>query len=493
MTAQFWKVTRWARALRFWLLLAVALAGWFGLGMADAHAQTQLPNPCATSAAGCTVEVAYQACKAEEAMWPPSREAEGAEYGYLLRPCAEFGAGAWQMARCSRPGSGDGACRTGSTFNYNFYYTSGCPGGAEWSDSTKMCHRCASRSPQITGFTPPNGTLRCEAGNEVPPEYCVVSYAYNGDGTSSRQVVPGDASCKPADFANDCSSRPGMYWNGHIGVGGACVPIDPPECEEGETLGPDNLCQPPTCPSGMILNAMGICANDNKECPAGEVRSPDGSCVSNNECPAGEVRGLDGTCKPDKDEDQQPDEPGDESSFSGGDSCNAPPSCSGDAILCGQARIQWRIECNLRRDYTLSGGTCDTVPVCSGRGCNAMEYAQLMQQWNIACQLSEANGGVPGEGNGWDANGNGIPDVLEGPVEDQPIDQGEVGTVGEDAWNQVNTGGWLGGGACPGLPNVLGPELGQEACKQGGYIQWLMRLLALVFAGAIIGRAAAGS
>src|SRR5690606_38603385 len=40
LVRNFWKLTRWARALRFWLLLLLGFAAWAGFGQGQAHAQS---------------------------------------------------------------------------------------------------------------------------------------------------------------------------------------------------------------------------------------------------------------------------------------------------------------------------------------------------------------------------------------------------------------------------------------------------------------------
>ncbi len=125
-----------------------------------------------------------------------------------------------------------------------------------------------------------------------------------------------------------------------------------------------------------------------------------------------------------------------------------------------QLKVQWRIDCNTRRNVNVSGGTCDAVPVCTGKGCNAMEYAQLMQQWRATCALEKlAKAGGSGTGDDTDANGNGVPDALEG--------SGDVADPGDGAadiaaskkfglgvsTNLLNTENLFGGGSCPEPPS----------------------------------------
>lgn len=442
-------------------LCAAALLSLLGLG--NAHAQS-----------GDSIEQAYAKCKAGEAAMDP---------GFAVgTPCHQMPgstatSGVWRFLY-GRTAEGYNPNQFGSTYQYS----KGCVAPEQWSDTRKKCQiGCETREDYTTTFRPPSGSMRCNDG-------CNETYFSNGDGTSNV-TVGNECSWEP----QDCDQLGNYYWHSTLH---SCVPMEP-ECPTGEAQ-PDGTCKDNNCPAGMKEDAFGLCKPDGSECPAGQARGPDGACTSDKDgdgkedCPAGQAKGADGTCKPDSDDDGEPDEPGDKSEFSGGDDCNTPPTCSGDAIMCGQARIQWRIECNLRRDFSISGGACEAIPVCTGRGCNAMEYAQLLQQWRTACKTADAGGGPGAPGNG-DANGNGIPDVLEQNIGEIEGEQGEVGSVGADAWNDVNTSGWLGGGSCPGLAGELDPQMSAIACQQGGYIQWLMRLLAVVVAGAIIGRAASGS
>lgn len=166
------------------------------------------------------------------------------------------------------------------------------------------------------------------------------------------------------------------------------------------------------CPAGQHTNDKGECENDKDTCPAGQTKGPDGSCLDDG-CHDStwtgsdgvsktikQVKGSDGTCKADADGDGKPDDEQDDDDenkdgkkFSGGDSCDAPPTCSGDAIQCGQARIQWRIDCNTRKDAKVSGGACDNAPQCTGKNCGAVEFASLMQQWKTACAIARLGNG----------------------------------------------------------------------------------------------------
>ena len=207
------------------------------------------------------------------------------------------------------------------------------------------------------------------------------------------------------------STPPTWVWNGYLGV---CQPINT-ECPAGQSAKPDGKCASnDECPVTHVLNSSGVCVKKDEDCAAGTVRGLDGMCKQDDEtdkskCGAGMAKGKDGTCKIDAnndgipDSDQDPDDPKnneDGKQFSGGDNCNVPPSCAGDPIMCGQARIQWRIDCNTRKAANIAGGTCSSIPVCTGEGCKPMEYQQLVMQWRSACALEKlaSKSGESGEG-----------------------------------------------------------------------------------------------
>jgi hypothetical protein len=307
---------------------------------------------------------------------------------------------------------------------------------------------CDSRPSKVTPFFPPAGSTRCMDG-------CEVSYRDNGDDTTTYSPTG-----KLCDKKPDCTAGgKNMVWNGMLGV---CQPVEP-ECPEGKVKVGNTCANENPCPDGMALVA-GSCKKKDEECPSGMIRSPSGQCIpGDGSCAAGEVRGPDGTCKRDKDNDGEPDPagPDDKDSFSGGDTCSSPPSCSGSPIMCGQARIQWRIDCNTRRNNNISGGHCSQagMPTCTGEKCNAMEYAGLLMQWRSACALEKlAAGKAETPGNNSDANGNGVPDVLEGSGDPAPIGDSATDVQGAKKWGigvstgLLDTSNMFGGGSCPTPP-----------------------------------------
>ncbi|EWS76977.1 hypothetical protein AF72_13260 [Xylella taiwanensis] len=245
---------------------------------------------------------------------------------------------------------------------------------------------------------------------------CLVSFIRNGDDETSTESTTGEV-CDTDRLEDVCKSKSGPQGNYvYFPAMHVCHPVQPP-CPEGQRA-EHGVCERiDACPHGTITDQhTQACVPEQEACPVGQVRAPDGSCVGDqdkDQCPPGQARGADGQCKADQDHDGIPDDEQDSdakdkdkdkekdkpSSFSGGERCDVPPRCSGDPVMCGQARIQWRIECNLRRDVKITGGACDTPPVCTGEKCNAMEYASLLLQWRTACALEKSRGGVVlGEG-----------------------------------------------------------------------------------------------
>ncbi|MBV6898072.1 hypothetical protein [Xanthomonas euvesicatoria] len=320
-----------------------------------------------------------------------------------------------------------------------------------------------------------SGSLGCRNG-------CDGVWFGNGDDTMTWSAT--GAVC-PADPQKNCeapaNASKGYVWNGYLGV---CEPPPTDDCPAGQVPDGKGGCSDNKCPEGMLLQADGTCAPKKNDCPAGQIKSPSGSCLpGEGQCAAGEVRGPDGTCKKDGDGDGDPDEQGegDKSEFSGGDSCDSPPSCSGDAIMCGQARIQWRIDCNTRRDVNITGGSCAAMPVCVGKNCKAMEYSQLLFQWRTACALEKAaNNSGGGTGNNADVKairdaitGNGTADIgADGKPADAFSDESGYGEEGYPT-GELDTQGFGYSRTCPTIPDVavFGQTLHFDTSK---FCQWMV-------------------
>ncbi|ANO58020.1 hypothetical protein CDO11_11745 [Xanthomonas oryzae pv. oryzae] len=434
-----------AIARRLAYVLVAATLAWCGIG-------------CASAQDFGTQGAAYSACMSQTAAYLASlgRGANDRNPECNVEQGSQAYRGQFETRDCS------------SCDWYRAYY-----GYFPWS---KGC----DQEPDYTGSGPwgtyvgtaRNGSIGCRNG-------CDGVWFGNGDDTMTWNAT--GAIC-PKDPEKTCDAMSGGYgWNGYLGV---CEPPPTEECPEGQVPDGKGGCSSNKCPEGMLLQADGTCAPKKNDCPAGQIRSPSGSCLpGDGQCAAGEVRGPDGTCKKDGDGDGEPDEPGegDKSQFSGGDSCDSPPSCSGDAIMCGQARIQWRIDCNTRRDVNITGGSCASMPVCVGENCKALEYSQLLMQWRAACALEKAaNNSGGGTGNNADVKairdaitGNGTADIgADGKPADAFSDESGYGEHGYPT-GELDTHGFGYSRTCPTIPDVavFGQTLHFDTSK---FCQWMV-------------------
>lgn len=294
---------------------------------------------------------------------------------------------------------------------------------------------CVGLTPSVVSANMslhPNLSLMCDFG-------CERRFQHGTDPDDKYIVQEGDAT---------------GYWvtGKAIPTGNTCDPnIDPPPpvepppptCAAGQKRLPDGSCaNQGDCPVGQ--HKVGVKCEPDGACPAGKIKGPDGSCVDE-ECPEGQVKASDGTCKKDDDGDGEPNQGEDTGKFSGGDDCGTPPLCSGDNILCGQARIQWRIDCNTRKNRTITGGACNAIPICTGEKCDALEYSQLLQQWRATCALEKlaSDSGTPGTG-----------DPATAQIRDFLIGTGQTIPPAPDPWitETLQPASWssgLGQGSCP--------------------------------------------
>lgn len=455
-------------AARIVMLLALAFGMWSGAGVVTpvAHAAQQCAFPQG-GWASCDQGTAFAECQAG-----------------LSRARAE-------VARIGGTAAVNEACVAQNSVNTNSYrcsyrgYAAGfngpCPGHESIVSGYPPAKTCASRSSKVTPFFPPSGSVRCMDG-------CESVFRDNGDDTTTYS--PNGKTC---DRKPDCEAQgKNMVWNGALGV---CQPVEP-ECPEGKVKVGNACADEKPCPDGMAL-VNGSCKKEDNECPAGMIRSPLGNCLpGDGQCAAGEVRGPDGTCKRDSNNDGEPDpqDKDDPETFSGGDDCSSPPSCSGSPIMCGQARIQWRIECNTRRNNNISGGQCSQAgtPICTGEKCNAMEYASLLMQWRSACAAEKlaAKGADSGTGNGnTDQNGNGVADALEGVGEVTAPGDGTADVSSAKKWgvgistSMIDTSNMFGGGSCPQMPTfaIMGVTVGGSDVPYFCQFAAILRGLILIF------------
>ena len=354
--------------------------------------------------------------------------------------------------------------------------------------------KCESRPdwngpyPYLSGGIPKNGSVTCNAG-------CQQAWYSTGDGYFNGKYTSVPGTCGDMDD-NQCKAKFGSayYWNAAMS---ACEPEEQ-KCPGGAAANSLGKCEPEPCPEGMTQQSDGTCKKKESECPAGNIRSPDGSCLpGEGQCAKGETRGKDGTCKKDADEDGEPDEPGEgeggekpPNEFSGGDDCSRPPSCSGDAIMCGMARIQWRIDCNTRKNRNVAGGMCNAMPVCTGEKCDAVEHTQMIMQWRTACAVEKLASSGLGGGGGGDPE-TGIKDHMTAlknaevtGLRAMSKDDGHAGVTEESIWAKPGTGeGQVtenmfggGGGQCSIAFSIMGHavEPGPDFYRIAFFIRWIM-------------------
>lgn len=439
-----------ALARRLAYVLVALLLAWCGIG----KAQAQSTEDCFST----TLSVAY--CNNRSDAYSALQSRLEARKSELL---ATFPTANWQI--CIAPAS-LGPNGTGAYYGtvrqdncatipqaYLRHWLVGCPEGRTWNETTKTCDEdCGARpnrqwNPGQVGIV--NGSTTCD-------DKCL-GVIFNNDSGGGYTVSYGNGmSCEAQPFPNGCEQyQRDLGWRDSTIVAGVCLPPSQP-CPAGTAKDPvTGECGDNACPAGMSLNAQGQCEPEGDNCPAGQTKAPDGSCTDGGDnCPAGFAKGADGTCKPDQDGDGEPDEDAADT-FSGGDSCDTPPTCSGDVILCGQARIQWRIDCNTRKDRKVNGGACNAIPSCIGKNCDALEYASLLQQWKTACTLEKMAAGSTGVGQGGQPDWTKVDGMSQNPGDGEGEGDapglGETDVDGEGLDTVPIVGG---GGSCPALGAV---------------------------------------
>lgn len=413
-------------------LIAIALCLLLASAMVPNVAFAQVKN-CSVNTSGCSLAEAMAACNA----FVPGAGNNNVSGGVTRKVCNKDGGATSGRVIMQYWGRQSGSTGEGGPYLGGIWY---------WTNKCSVEPSYTGTGPWSSGGAAKSGSLGCR-------NMCDGIWGRNADSSMTWQATGGLC---PDDEKGTCDNYgSGYYWNAILNV------CEPPEGKCGGR--PQNSlgqCAPEPCPEGMTLQADGTCKNKTNECPAGQIKSPDGKCLpGDGQCAQGEVRGKDGTCKKDSDGDGEPDEgeEGGEGSdgkkrdeFSGGDDCKTPPTCSGSPIMCGQARIQWRIDCNTRRNRNIAGGTCSTPPVCTGEKCDALEYTGLLMQWRTACateKLAQGNNGNAGAQPEWTKVGGMSTDPGAGSSPDDL----KVLTTKTLSVSDLDQSGIGGGGSCMGF------------------------------------------
>ena len=459
----------WLRSgalLRAILMMLLAVASYTGIGVAIPSAAAQSSWPCYASSVPCDQGMAYEACmthpyklstmlsvtRRQCVLTGPFSQGDGYYNLRVWGPTATSNGQDIGPASATNPFNFRGTCAKREAYT----------GAGPWSSGGKAR----------------NGSMGCQKG-------CDGVWYSNSDGSMTFNTT-GDT-CKEDEKGTCEHMGEGFYWNALLKV------CEPPEgkCPGNSKANSLGQCEPEPCPDGKVLQHDGTCKTKDSECPAGNIKSPDGKCLpGEGQCAQGEARGKDGTCKKDSDGDGQPDEengePGEKEpdSFSGGDDCKTPPSCSGSMIMCGQARIMWRIDCNTRKNRNIAGGQCNTPPICTGEKCDALEYSGLLMQWRTACALEKMSSATGGN------NGDGIKEHMTAMKQAEvnalralSKDEGHDGITPDMLWGKpdvnekINEGLFGGGGGSCDLSFTIGGYLVSPPAQFWRIIQiihWLM-------------------
>lgn len=109
--------------------------------------------------------------------------------------------------------------------------------------------------------------------------------------------------------------------------------------------------------------------------------------------------------------------------FGGGDTCDGPPNCTGDAIQCGIAKQAWLIRCDKSSDGELSSNAdqCVQTPTCEG---DSWKCSILLSTWRQKCSTR-------------DGTDNAAELQEVGDFQVTSLDHGEAdfGSLGNDALN----------------------------------------------------------
>ncbi|MDH5829712.1 hypothetical protein QFW80_04160 [Luteimonas sp. M1R5S18] len=144
----FWKLTRWARALRFWFFIIAAGLAYLGCS-GEARAQTCNPSP-AVNGGNCTRPEALAMCNEQRLAYSPNPNhtvCALATNSYIART---YPGGSWI---------------TGAPHHrYQFYWSNECPAGSAWDPATNTCTRGCATKPSLPNRAFPGTGGACVEG-----------------------------------------------------------------------------------------------------------------------------------------------------------------------------------------------------------------------------------------------------------------------------------------------------------------------------------------
>lgn len=293
--------------------------------------------------------------------------------------------------------------------------------------------------------------------------------------------------CASQTFATSCGT--GYAYNSTFAV---CEALPPDADGDGV---PDSTDEWPFDPLRTVDTDNDGIADEFDDFPADSTENADtdGDGVGDNAdfAPTDETNGEDaGTGQED------------DNTSTGGGNCENPPHSVGEPITAQIAFQTWKGRCaaeaQLEELKKITGTVTGDVTNCAGTyTCSggSIQCAQVHALRKTICSTSTGGTGATNPG---DENSNGVPDSLETGITDpDTIDLESIkdrgGSSGDWA-NDLDTNGFLGGGTCPGLPQLLGSTaISEMACEQGGILQAMIQIFALFFAAMIVGKSLSGA
>lgn len=132
---------------------------------------------------------------------------------------------------------------------------------------------------------------------------------------------------------------------------------------------------------------------------------------------------------------------------SGGEGCDAPPTCSGDPIACNTNWQIWRMRCDGTATGKVEGDVNDCSKPLKITSPDQLANAQLLLQRKIACKDGDQPSWTKVTGDGNDAGTDPKPEDF-------------VKEVNLNLTNSLDESGFLGSGACPQIGSFSIPALG---------------------------------
>lgn len=156
---------------------------------------------------------------------------------------------------------------------------------------------------------------------------------------------------------------------------------------------------------------------------------------------------------------------------SGGGTCKAPPTCSGDGIQCNMLIQQWKTRCAIEGEgQKIENGNCNSIGELKCTGMSVQQCYDLWAQKKQAC-AAQAEAGGDDQPDWTKVTGDGTEGAGDEP--DMPVHEGLV--LGTDRID--DSGFWGGSRACPTLGTL---DLGVFGTFSLDSKPWWCDLVALI-------------